>query len=392
MNSNEVISIPSLPLQSAVYVLIDPIGKQVHLLTRDVPSRYGLANGQLADRDHFMNAEETEQLLQLTSDRRWKGGEDRAGFFNGSPATDIWQSLMVRSNRRLELVMETINPYEELIVDDGYTRTLFNPPMPETESNHGVLTYFNSNNLRVYTPQIDDNLDYLLFKIDVPGYIDEVALANGSYIGELPISRELAQTYRDQIRDNSLDIIRNAAMHDNNKHSLDSSKKQIMASEDIRTWNRVVHRHLTVSDYYLSASSLGLRRLSRRMSASLERLRRLSRRVKLRRNCCNSHLPLGKDAESTLERYKFYDQCNRAGVNARNIKNETGLLLRELMDLSARRNSETNLWVRRDIKRMEEALGKYINEYNAMISEINDFSFINDKKECWGCEWLDSNY
>ena len=252
MNANEVISIPSLPLQSAVYVFIDRIGQQVHLLTRDVPSRYGLAISQLEDRDSFMNAEETEQLLQLTRNRLWKGGKDRAGFFNGSPPTDILQSLMGAvdppSNSGLRIVMETINPYEELIVDDGYTRALFHPPMPETESNHGVLTYFNRNDLRVYTPQ--SNLEYLLFKIDVPSYIDEVELANGSLIGQLPISRELAQTYRDQIRDNSLDIIRNAAMHQHN-YCLDSRLKQIMASKDIRTWNRVVHPHLTVSDYYL---------------------------------------------------------------------------------------------------------------------------------------------
>ena len=85
MKANEVISIPSLPMQSAVYVLIDQIRKQVHLITRDVPSRYGLANSQLEDRDDLMNAEETEQLLQLTRNRLWKGGEDRDGFFNGAP-------------------------------------------------------------------------------------------------------------------------------------------------------------------------------------------------------------------------------------------------------------------------------------------------------------------
>ena len=85
MNANKVISTPLLPVQLAVYVLIDQRGEQVHVMTRDVPCRYGLANSQLESSDHFMNAEETEQLLQLTRNRHWRGGEDRAGFFNGAP-------------------------------------------------------------------------------------------------------------------------------------------------------------------------------------------------------------------------------------------------------------------------------------------------------------------
>ena len=145
--------------------------------------------------------------------------------------------------------METINPYEQLIVDDGYTRTLFNLPLPETESNHGILTYYDCNHLRVYTPQAMYS-KCLLFKIEAEGYIKEAGLENRSVIGEVLISRELAYTYREQIRDNSLDIIQNAAMYQGN-YCLDTRLKQIMTSEDIRTWNKVVHPHLTVSDYYL---------------------------------------------------------------------------------------------------------------------------------------------
>ena len=212
MKANEVISIPSLPMQSAVYVLIDQIRKQVHLITRDVPSRYGLANSQLEDRDDLMNAEETEQLLQLTRNRLWKGGEDRDGFFNGAPPIDILESLrgaaVPPSNEGLRNVMATIIPYTQLIVDDDYMSTLFNPPLPETKSNHSVLTYFNRNDLRVYTPEISP-VYYHIFKIDVTSYIDEVELEkNGSLIGQLPISRALACTYREKIRDNALDIIR----------------------------------------------------------------------------------------------------------------------------------------------------------------------------------------
>ena len=99
-----------------------------------------------------MNAEETEQLLQLTRNRLWKGGEDRDGFFNGAPPIDILQSLrgvaVPPSNEGLRNVMATIIPYTQLIVDDDYTSTLFNPPLPETQSNHSVLTYFNRNDLR----------------------------------------------------------------------------------------------------------------------------------------------------------------------------------------------------------------------------------------------------
>ena len=147
--------------------------------------------------------------------------------------------------------MNTINPYTQLIVGDGYTRTLFHPPMPETESNYGILTYHNHNHehLRVYTPQAM-HPECLIFKIEAEGYIEEVGLENGSMIGEVPISRALACTYREQIRDNALDIIRAAAMYHGN-YGLDTLLKQIMTSEDIRTWNRVVHPHLAVSDYYL---------------------------------------------------------------------------------------------------------------------------------------------
>ena len=252
MNANEVISIPSLPLQSAVYVVMDRTQEQVHVISRDVPSRYPLANSQLEDQDAFMNTEETEQLLQLTRNKHWRGGEDRDGFFNGAPPIDILQLLngavVPPSNNGLRKVMATINPYTQLIVGDSYTRSIFHPPMPETVSNYGILTYYNRDNLRVYTPDFM-HLGCLFFKIEAECYIEEVKLHNGSVIGELPISRGLAQTYRDQIKDNSLDIIREAAMYHEN-YGLDTGLIQIMTSEDIRTWNKVVHPHLTVSDYY----------------------------------------------------------------------------------------------------------------------------------------------
>jgi hypothetical protein len=41
----------------------------------------------------------------------------------------------------------------------------------------------------------------LLLKIEAEGYIKEVGLENGSVIGEVLISRELAHTYREEIRD-----------------------------------------------------------------------------------------------------------------------------------------------------------------------------------------------
>jgi hypothetical protein len=116
----------------------------------------------------------------------------------------------------------------------------------------------------------------------------------------------------------------------------------------------------------------------------------------LRRNCCNSHLSVEKDAESTLERYKFYDQCNRAGVNARKIKNEAEKILRLLdeFDYAMVTNgihSETSLQVRRDIRIMKTAFRKYVSECNGIFTEINGFAISNAERRCWGCTWMDSN-
>jgi hypothetical protein len=63
-------------------------------------------------------------------------------------------------------------------------------------------------------------------------------------------------------------------------------------------------------------TSLELRRHLRHQKSHLLSLRMHERRVRLRRNCSSSHIPIGQDTESKLERFKFYCEFNKSVYNA----------------------------------------------------------------------------
>jgi hypothetical protein len=61
---------------------------EVHVISRDVNSKYGIVKNQLQDPDGMTRYEE-RFLKNLTTHPQWRGGEDYAEFFDGAPPLDV---------------------------------------------------------------------------------------------------------------------------------------------------------------------------------------------------------------------------------------------------------------------------------------------------------------
>jgi hypothetical protein len=141
----------------------------------------------------------------------------------------------------------------------------------------------------------------------------------------------------------------------------------------------------------ISRDEARMKRCLEMMSSSSVTVRGLDRKVRVRRNSCKSHLPIGKDTVSTLKRYKFYDQCELEGFKARGIKSETE---RAIMKLTRTRREMGNTGIfeeevlqiyDRDIKKLRNAFVKYVIECNHIFGRIRKFSRDNDRKTIWTC-------
>ena len=73
MDIKKLLNGPHLPYESAVYTIFDLQCSEVHVISRDVNSKYGIVKNQLQDPDGMTSSEE-RFLNNLTTDPQWRGG------------------------------------------------------------------------------------------------------------------------------------------------------------------------------------------------------------------------------------------------------------------------------------------------------------------------------
>jgi hypothetical protein len=240
MDIKKLLNGPRLPYESAVYTVFDLQYSEVHVISRDVNSKYGIVKNQLQDPDG-MTSSDQRFLNNLTTHSQWRGGEDYAEFFDGVPPLDIIRQI-TRSRVMTGLMsLHHIVPYDRHDVNDVYRSELL-PEATEVEEKYGGITYNNGDCLNVCIPQ---NMPprFLMAKISICGYIDEIELPNGSVLYEKEVSRSLSSEWREVIRTNALSIIKTAV---GRSYGVDEAISSFLLSPRVETWPRVMHQHLTV--------------------------------------------------------------------------------------------------------------------------------------------------
>ena len=240
MDIKKLLNGPHLPYESAVYTIFDLQCSEVHVISRDVNSKYGIVKNQLQDPDGMTSSEE-RFLNNLTTDPQWRGGEDYAEFFDGAPPLDVICEITRSRLMTGSIPVHHVVPYLRHDVDDAYRRDLL-PEVTEMKEKHGGITYNNSDCLIVCIPQ---NMPprFLMTKISICGYISEVELANGSVLYEKEISRFLSAEWREVVRTNVLNIIKAAV---GRSDFVDEAISSLLSSPRVDSWPRVMHKHLTV--------------------------------------------------------------------------------------------------------------------------------------------------
>jgi hypothetical protein len=237
MDLKKLLNRPRLPYELAVYTVFDLQYSEVHVISRDVNSKYGIVKNQLQDPDG-MTSSEQRFLNNLTTHSQWRGGEDYAKFFEGVPPLDIIRQITRSRVMTGSIPVHQVVPYDRHDVDDDYRRDLL-PEVTEMEEKHGGITYNNSDCL------IPQNMPprFLMTKISICGYISEVELANGSVLYEKEMSRFLSAEWREVVRTNALNIIKAAV---GRSDGVDEAISSLLLSPRVDSWPRVMHQHLTV--------------------------------------------------------------------------------------------------------------------------------------------------
>jgi hypothetical protein len=236
MNIRQLLNGTSFPYESAIYAIFDKQDMKLHVISRDVNSRYGVVQNQLEISDG-MTPEELDFLNALTNQSQWRGGEDYAEFFDGVPPGDIIHHITGLPLLPLHFVV----PYDRHDVRNRFRGNIL-PELKDTEEKHGPLTFHNSDELNVCMPQSCPPR-FLIAKISVSGYIAEVQLASQSVLYEKEVSRYLSPQWRETLRANALEIIKDAALA---SYGLDQAICALLTSSSVETWPRVMHPHLTV--------------------------------------------------------------------------------------------------------------------------------------------------
>jgi hypothetical protein len=74
MNVKQLLNGQPLPYESAIYAIFDLQYSEVHVIWRDVNSKYGIVKNQLEDPDG-MTRDEVRYLNNLTTHHpKWRGG------------------------------------------------------------------------------------------------------------------------------------------------------------------------------------------------------------------------------------------------------------------------------------------------------------------------------
>ena len=241
MNVKQLFSAGSLPYELAIYVIFDLQYSKVHVVSRDVNSKYGIVKNQLEDPDN-MTEQEVKFLKNLTTERQWRGGEDYSEFFDGAPPVDIMNQITRSRLRAGSISVHHVTPYNCLDVDEEYCRNLI-PMVKEVKENHAGITYNNSSCLSVYIPR---NVPprFLMTKILLLGYISEMVLSNNSILYEKEVSRFLLPEWREVICNNALDIIKAAL---GPPYGIDGDTLSLLLFLQVESWSKVMHQHLTIN-------------------------------------------------------------------------------------------------------------------------------------------------
>ena len=240
MNIKQLLNGPCLPYESAVYIIFDLQYSEVHVISRDVNSKYGIVKSQLEDSDSMTRSDE-RFLNNLVTHPQWRGGEDYAEFFDGAPPLDIIQHITRLHPTIGSTHVHQVVPYERHDVDDDFCRNLLHG-ITDSEEKYGGITYKNMDRLNVCIPHNIPSR-FLMMKISILAYVSEVVLSNGSVLHEKEVSRSLSQEWRDRIRNNALDIAKTAVQQ---SHYIDEVISSLLLSTRVNSWPMVMHQHLTV--------------------------------------------------------------------------------------------------------------------------------------------------
>jgi hypothetical protein len=79
MNIKQLLNGQPLPYELAIYAIFDLQYSEVHVILRDVNSKYGIVKNQLEDPDG-MTRDEVRFLNNLMTHQKWRGGRTTLSF------------------------------------------------------------------------------------------------------------------------------------------------------------------------------------------------------------------------------------------------------------------------------------------------------------------------
>ena len=200
-----------LPVQTAVYVVIDVKQKKRHIISKSVNSKYAIVKSQLSHGSQDNAPEVLAYLQQLAKNSQLYRGEDKSGFYNGLTFDSIMEMVCTNTNERRQYArLDLMTPYGRYDIPDSMLRQCIDPSPIIEERMYGPLELVACGvGMKEVAVSVNMQpvLPFVIFKIDQLTCLCEHEFNDGTVLLENVFSSELNDADLDRMRRCAVDIV-----------------------------------------------------------------------------------------------------------------------------------------------------------------------------------------
>jgi hypothetical protein len=238
-----------LPVQSAVYVIFALREKAIHVISRDVSSKYTIMQGLSADtqatiRGHMNQATIRGHKSSLPLD----GGDDKAGFYNGIDSSALFELIQAQPIHGTDAAQADLYslPYTRFSIPQDMLQGCINPSPEIEEQAYGPLELVacggGQSTLAVSLSRWPSG--YAVLKIDQLCAICKYELGDSTFMPETILSAKLNSFDLERVRTSAVNLVRDVLPHSGGYEPIPDNYDFIFQTSKAQAWPIIMHSHI----------------------------------------------------------------------------------------------------------------------------------------------------